>query len=143
MISFEKLRRRPELFEGRRLGPVNNLLAPELHDFIWSVGHGRLGEFLLRELTRVYMVVATIYTVAHITSSWTPKVYKMIAFWGSLRGFGPFFHRLLADPCYKKASDEVTEEGHSVLAHIHGFEPYFFVECPQEMPSLLSVFFLS
>ena len=26
---------------------------------------------------------------------------------------------------------EVTEEGHSVLAHIHGFEPYFYVECPK------------
>ncbi|CAE7436736.1 POLD1 [Symbiodinium natans] len=27
----------------------------------------------------------------------------------------------------------VTELGHSVLAHIHGFEPYFFVECPKEL----------
>jgi len=27
----------------------------------------------------------------------------------------------------------VSEEGHSVLAHIHGFEPYFYVECPQEL----------
>ena len=26
---------------------------------------------------------------------------------------------------------KVTEEGHSVLAHVHGFEPYFFVECPK------------
>ena len=26
---------------------------------------------------------------------------------------------------------QVSEEGHSVLAHIHGFEPYFYVECPQ------------
>jgi len=29
----------------------------------------------------------------------------------------------------------VTEQGHSVLAHIHGFEPYFFVECPKELQS--------
>eukprot|EP00434_Breviolum_minutum_P041516 symbB.v1.2.036930.t1/scaffold5332.1/size28346/3 len=27
----------------------------------------------------------------------------------------------------------VTEEGHSVLAHVHGFEPYFYVECPEEL----------
>merc|ERR1719330_1157603 len=26
----------------------------------------------------------------------------------------------------------VTEQGNSVLAHIHGFEPYFYVECPEE-----------
>jgi len=26
----------------------------------------------------------------------------------------------------------VTEQGHSVLAYIHGFEPYFYVECPSE-----------
>ncbi|CAK9041258.1 DNA polymerase delta catalytic subunit [Durusdinium trenchii] len=27
----------------------------------------------------------------------------------------------------------VTEEGHSLMAHIHGFEPYFYVECPEEL----------
>lgn len=27
----------------------------------------------------------------------------------------------------------VTEEGHSVMAHVHGFEPYFYVECPEEL----------
>ncbi|CAE8624823.1 unnamed protein product, partial [Polarella glacialis] len=27
----------------------------------------------------------------------------------------------------------VTSEGHSVLAHIHGFEPYFYLECPKEL----------
>lgn len=24
----------------------------------------------------------------------------------------------------------VTEEGHSVFAHIHGFVPYFYIPCP-------------
>ncbi|KAF9601089.1 hypothetical protein IFM89_016062, partial [Coptis chinensis] len=27
----------------------------------------------------------------------------------------------------------VTREGHSVCCNIHGFEPYFYVSCPQEM----------
>eukprot|EP00928_Gymnodinium_smaydae_P053270 TRINITY_DN37302_c0_g1_i1.p1 TRINITY_DN37302_c0_g1~~TRINITY_DN37302_c0_g1_i1.p1 ORF type:complete len:1054 (-),score=284.41 TRINITY_DN37302_c0_g1_i1:242-3403(-) len=26
----------------------------------------------------------------------------------------------------------VTEQGNSVLAHVHGFEPYFYIECPSE-----------
>eukprot|EP00420_Gonyaulax_spinifera_P037278 CAMPEP_0197876486 /NCGR_PEP_ID=MMETSP1439-20131203/5446_1 /TAXON_ID=66791 /ORGANISM="Gonyaulax spinifera, Strain CCMP409" /LENGTH=1101 /DNA_ID=CAMNT_0043495773 /DNA_START=14 /DNA_END=3317 /DNA_ORIENTATION=- len=26
----------------------------------------------------------------------------------------------------------VTEQGNSILAHIHGFEPYFYVECPNQ-----------
>ena len=46
--------------------------------------------------------------------------------------------RLKAEaPCLR--ASEVTELGHSVLAHIHGFEPYFFVECPKEMVNLLSM----
>ena len=26
----------------------------------------------------------------------------------------------------------VTEAGNSVLAHIHGFDPYFYVQCPSQ-----------
>lgn len=29
----------------------------------------------------------------------------------------------------------VTEEGHSVLAHVHGFEPYFWTEAPDDLSS--------
>lgn len=31
---------------------------------------------------------------------------------------------------------KVTEEGHSLMAHIHGFEPYFYVECPEVLSAL-------
>ena len=27
----------------------------------------------------------------------------------------------------------VTEEGHSCLVHVHGYEPYFFVQAPTNM----------
>jgi len=31
----------------------------------------------------------------------------------------------------RESTAQVTEEGHSVMAHVHGFEPYFYVECPE------------
>lgn len=34
----------------------------------------------------------------------------------------------------------VTEHGHSVLAHVHGFEPYFYTECPKELEEHPEVF---
>ena len=34
----------------------------------------------------------------------------------------------------------VTEQGHSVLAHIHGFEPYFYTECPIELEEQPEIF---
>jgi DNA polymerase delta subunit 1 len=34
----------------------------------------------------------------------------------------------------------VTEEGHSVLAHVHGFEPYFYVECPEGLRNQPHIF---
>jgi hypothetical protein len=27
----------------------------------------------------------------------------------------------------------VTEEGHSCLVHVHGYEPYFYVQAPEGM----------
>lgn len=37
---------------------------------------------------------------------------------------------------FSPSNHQVTEEGHSVLAHVHGFEPYFYVECPEAEKSV-------
>jgi len=34
----------------------------------------------------------------------------------------------------------ITEAGYSMLAHIHGFEPYFYVECPKNLEQQTDVF---
>ena len=42
---------------------------------------------------------------------------------------------------FSPSNHQVTEEGHSVLAHVHGFEPYFNVECPEAEKSVHFCFF--
>lgn len=86
--------------------------------------------FLTRHQTcasRTPRIPTTLTLRSQCSGSMASEPYARTRTWWSVRPQGPQG----STRATRESTAQVTEEGHSVMAHVHGFEPYFYVECPE------------